>query len=496
MADWAVSASIRAIDKLSGVFHGMGDALGKFGSRGGDAFDHVNKKASLFKTILGGVVAGGLITTGINAVGRGIKSMVESIPEFAERGDEIERVSKTLGLSADTFQRLSYAAKLTDTPVESVQAAMQKLNMAMGQGQRGMGPLIQQMAKLNPQLAMQLRNTRDSKTAFLLVADAVSKTSNVQARAALEVAAFGKAGQGMNAMLAEGRPDEKLMREASIYGTVLDEKAIKNSISLADNLKRLKGTVQSIKDQVLSFVVTAIGPYIERLVQWIAANKEIIAQRFEGFLERLTTGFRDLWPVISTLFKGVGWLIRNWPLLGAVYLAWIAAQIALNVAMDANIIGLITLAIEGLIVEVLIVIKYWHEITSALEGAWNWFNRLLGNPWIKLGLSLIAEPLLVIVAVIQTIVDLIQGRGISSFRNLIKAAGPLGLIGSMLGWDKTGANAGNIAGSEQAPNKGMTPFQFINQINVDNSRAPGTTSAVRASPRITANPGIQWGGAY
>jgi hypothetical protein len=144
-----------------------------------------------------------------------------------------------------------------------------------------------------------------------------------------------------------------------------------------------------------------------------------------------------------------------------------------------------------MILAVITVIHYWKEITGTLQSAWNWFNRLLGNPWIKIGLSIIAEPLLVIAAVIQTIVDLIQGKGISAFKNLIKAAGPLGLFADMLGFGKSGANAGNIAGGE-APNKGQSAMQFINQVNVDNSKAPGVTSAVRTSQPAAGNGGMQY----
>ena len=494
MADFAVSAAIRAIDKFSVVADKMGGAWGRFGSKGADAMDRVNEKAGLFKKILGGVVAGNLITGAIGKVAQGIKSMVEAIPEFAERGQLIGRTAEMIGISADSLQRLSYAARLTDTPVEALEISMKKMNMAIGQGARGMGPLVQQMTKLNPQLAMQLRSAKDSRSALLYVADAVSRTNNAQARAAIATAAFGKAGQEMIPMLALGREGlNKLMREASVYGSVLDDKAIAASGRLDDSLKRLHGMVGSIKDQVLSFAVTALSPYIERLVQWLAANKEIIAQRFEGFLERLTTGFRDLWPVVSTLFKGVGWLIRNWPLLGAVYLAWIAAQLALDVALSSNPIGLITLAIEGLIVEVLIIIRYWHEITGALQSAWNWFNKLFANPWIATALYLIASPIWLVVTAVRTLVDLLSGKGWKSFENFI----PPWLRGATnkLGLTAAGDTSGMWGGGEKAPNKGMGAFQFINQVNVDNSRAPGVTSTVRASPVITGNPGYQYAGA-
>jgi hypothetical protein len=90
--------------------------------------------------------------------------------------------------------------------------------------------------------------------------------------------------------------------------------------------------------------------------------------------------------------------------------------------MDANPIGAVILALAALVVAVLIVIHYWKQITDGLRSAWNWFNKLFGNPWIRTALYMCAAPLAIIVGFIQTIVDLLQGKGWKSFLNM---AGPL-----------------------------------------------------------------------
>ena len=44
----------------------------------------------------------------------------------------------------------------------------------------------------------------------------------------------------------------------------------------------------------------------------------------------------------------------------------------------------------------------------------------------------------------------------------------------------------------------MSAMRFINNINVDNTRAPGTTSTVRTAPALTGAEGMQYaaGGAH
>jgi phage-related protein len=488
MPDFAVKAIFGAMDKFSTVLGHMGVNMGKFGERAHGAFALAEKGASIFKSVLGA----NLLTGAIQRVGHEIAQLPKVLEDFAERGEQIGRVSSIIGTTADNWQRLAYAAKLTDTPVESLQGAMQKLNRNMADLTVGKGTLMDLM-KYGPRgLATSIRGTHDTTEALMLLSDAMVKTRDPQVRARMAVAAFGKAGQEMIPFLLRGREGiHELMKEASLYGSVLDDKTIAASEKMAESMKRFKGMVGSVRDQVLSFVVKAMQPYLEKAMVWLAANKEIIATKIDGFIKGAAEAFRQMAPILGMIIKGAGWLIKNWPLLAYVYLAWQVAALALDAALDANPIGLITIGIEAMILAVITVIHYWKEITGTLQSAWNWFNRLLGNPWIKIGLSIIAEPLLVIAAVIQTIVDLIQGKGISAFKNLIKAAGPLGLFADMLGFGKSGANAGNIAGGE-APNKGQSAMQFINQVNVDNSKAPGVTSAVRTSQPAAGNGGMQY----
>jgi hypothetical protein len=53
-----------------------------------------------------------------------------------------------------------------------------------------------------------------------------------------------------------------------------------------------------------------------------------------------------------------------------------------------------------------------------------------------------------------------------------------------------------FGGGEVAPNAGMGGVHVTVPVNVDNTRAPGITSAVRPSPPVTHYPGAQYGGAY
>ena len=472
MPDFAVSAAIKAIDKLSTVFHSMSKSVGDFGSKGEQSIDRVNKKASLFKTILGGVISGNLITMGIQKIGRGLKEMVEALPEFAERGEQIERTAKMLGLSADAYQRLAYAAKLTDTPTEAFDASMRKLNLAIGQGERGMGPLIKQMTRLSPQLAMQLRTARNADEAFMDVADAVSKTTNAQARAAIVVAAFGKAGQQMLPMLLQGRAGlMKLRQEADIYGKVLDDNTLAASGRFHESIKRISGILLRLKDEVLSRLIEKVTPLIGKFIAWYTANKDIINQRIDEIFTKIGNAIQtvvDTWNSLNNLAGGH--LVRDILLIAG---AWKAVQVAIIAARTAQVA---------------------FSMISGAAGAAGAGGGVAALGIGAAGLAPALGGLAILAAVYYGASQYAKNPGAANLNpnmGLLSSAAQSRIAAGGASAYMTGMMTPALAA---ALNK-QTNVNVTVPVNVDNRNAPGVNSSVRTSPPVTGNPGYQYAGA-
>jgi hypothetical protein len=453
------------------------------------AIPGLNMMKKAFGSIAGQVAIGNLVGMGIQRAMRGAIDLVKSVPEFAERAQQIGRTATIVGTSAESWQRLAYAAKMTDTSTEGLQGAMQKLNRNMADLSTGRGTLMDIVKFGPPGLGAMIRKTHDSGEALMLLADAFQRTKDPQVRARMAVAAFGKAGQEMIPMLARGRAGlQELMKAAN---NVISDKAITSGEAFDDNMKRMRATMDGLKSSILGTLVQAAAPWVEKLANWAAANKDLIAAKVTTWIENLGRGFQQALPFLEMVVKGAGWLIKNWPLLLLVYVGWTAAQIALNVALDSNPIGAVIIALEAMIAAVIIVIHYWHEITSALQSAWNWFNNLYDKSLLlRNALFFLASPIWVIVQAVRTLIDLLEGRGLKSFQNFI----PPWLKGATdaMGLTKNGGGQWN---ESLAPNAGAsgTNINLINRINVDNSRAPGTTSGVRVAPPLSGRQGAQFG---
>ena len=200
-----------------------------------------------------------------------------------------------------------------------------------------------------------------------------------------------------------------MSEEAQRLGLVMGNDAVKAGERFSDSMKRLKAVGQGLLYQVLGKILEKLGPIIESFALWAVKDDNLIK-----LLPKLALGIVGAIVAVNALT---------------------VAFAAMDAAADANPIGLITVAIEALALAVVAVIIYWKQINDALTAAWNGFNRLFNNPWIRVALYALATPLAVIVSFIQTIVDLLNGKGWASFANL---AGPWKALSDAIGLTHAG----------------------------------------------------------
>ena len=471
MADFAVSAIISASDKLTAVFTRMGTSVKKFGSVAQAGFMAAVPGAKLlsntFHSMAGQFALGGILSAGIQRIGRELHEIPEELKDFATRGEEIGRTSRMLGLSADSLQRLQYVAKMTHTPTEVLENAFKKLNMAIGQGERGKGALIHQLMILNPHLALSLRNTRDTRTAMMLASDAIAKETDIQKRAAIAVAMFGRAGQEMIPILSMGSTAiEKLMGDADKYGYVFDAKALAAANRFTEAQKKLSGILMRLKDEVLAKLMEKVTPLIEKFIDWYAANRDIIDQKIDQVFNGIVDAIQKIvnaWNAMQTLAGGH--LVRD---IIAIAIAWKAVAAAIAIAKAVQVAFNLVAPGGGAASGVAAVAG--GDLANVGAGAAKWFG----------------------------------GAGAAS----MGTAGVLGIAGgAALGMMAltTAAYGAARANPSAAWSTMQTadPWQFLhaqgqphitNNVNVDNSAAPGVKSTVRQSQAISGGGGAQYAG--
>lgn len=283
-----------AVDKLSGPAKTITARMEKFGKVGKITGKALGAAAKASAAIGAAAVVAGA------AVGRAAMA-------FAERGDDIARNAAILGLTTTAYQELSYAARMADVDQEAFASASKKLSKNLGDLKAGEGTLYTTLQKTNPALTRQLRDAKDTDAAFSLVAQAISKETDVQRRAALAQAAFGKTGQDLIPMM-EGLAAAR--EEARASGSIIDEADVAAASRLDDALKRIKAVASGPLNSALAAVATRLAPIVERVTAWITANRELIGQRMGevlGVIERVGGAvfrvFQSLAPALEPLWN-------------------------------------------------------------------------------------------------------------------------------------------------------------------------------------------------
>jgi hypothetical protein len=231
----------------------------------------------------------------------------------------------------------------------------------------------------------------------------------------------------------------------------------------------MKNLTEAVHGQADAFGHTAEGE-MARYHESLDQTKVAIG---EALLPALQSVLNTLQPLFAWLQNNTAVLQVLAPIIAvaagaivAITIAmkvWTAVQWALNVAMDANPIGLIILAIAALVAAVVVVVTHWKQFTAAVSTAWSWLAQL-GN-WIlghwKIIIDVLLGPMGLVISEYQLWWKIIQ--------DVINALEKVGDVASKaIGWlGKLPKGAGSILSSLNpfslaagAPAGGAVPMQI------------------------------------
>jgi len=278
-----------AVDKLSGPIKTMTGRMEKF-----------NNVTTKMKKIGAAVARTTAIAAGA-AVAAGT-AVFKAADSFSQKADEIAKTSRMLGLSATALQELRHAAGMQGVETEALGNALKLLNNQMGQAKTRTGSLYSMLSKLNPELGEQLIQAENTDDAFMLMMKAIKAETDTAKRAAIAQAAFGRTGQELIKFADAGAEGIAALRqEAHKYGLVIDDDAAAASEEFQDSLTRLKGSALSLANKGLGAIVTKLQPVIQRIAEWVAANKELIGQKLDKIFAAVEKSAGAVWRVFDKL---------------------------------------------------------------------------------------------------------------------------------------------------------------------------------------------------
>ena len=324
----------------------------------------------------------------------------------ADLGDKAIKTSQNLGMEVEALQELWYAAQRSGASQDDMSLALRQMQVQLGQAVQGTGEAQRYLDQLG--LSAEALAHQKPEEAFATLADAIRQLPTAAEKAAASQSLFGRGAKKLGVLLDEGSEGlERLRKQARLTGGILGRGATQNGAKFNDQLLILKlsfgGLITTIGVQLLPLFTRLF----EKLATWLASNqarvKELAAQ-FVAWLEASGPRLRALgtriyevaekaWDLIVVVKDMVGgWddlavvlaAIRFAPIVaGVVNLAFALgaaswAAWSFTVAMLANPITWIVLAILAEIAVITAALVYWDRWTAALGEASTTAKVLLG----------------------------------------------------------------------------------------------------------------------
>lgn len=201
---------------------------------------HIGANISGLKSALGR--AKSAITGFAGAIGAGLSAagLVMFVKSAIDAADAVADGSKRIAISAEAYQKISYAAKQSGTDMGSVESAFKKMSATVEDASSGNKMAQETIAKLG--ISMDELKGKSPEQLFELMADALNQVSDETQKAALAQEVFGKGGMQLIPMLGSYK---ELGQEIADTGGIMSNEAVAAADAFNDSMERLKTTLMS-----------------------------------------------------------------------------------------------------------------------------------------------------------------------------------------------------------------------------------------------------------
>lgn len=318
-----------------------------------------------------------------------VKWIGELVTKTADAAIGAERLSQKLGVSAESIQELGYAARVSGVEAEQLQIGMQKLAKGLYEAAtKGTGPVAETFAKLGISMQNPAVKSKDLGQTIELLAEKFKAMPDNATKTALAIELFGKSGTALIPLLNQGKDGiEAFRQEAEDLGIVLDQKTGKEFEKFEEDQIRVKASLEGLRNTAVKALLPALQEMVSGLVQWIKANKEVIASTIKGAVEALILVFKVLGAVVGVIVDVFEWFKEHTEIAEA---ALVALGVVIGVfalqAAAAWIVGFFPIvAVIAAITAVILIIKdLWASITTGkgvAASAFRWVARQAHEFW-------------------------------------------------------------------------------------------------------------------
>lgn len=269
---------------------------GSVGSKAGS--DFASSMGSMIKGSAA-VITGAVAAVTGAAVGAG-KAIWDSAKSVAEYGDNIDKMSQKMGISAQAYQEWDFVMQHSGTSMESLKASMKTLANAA----EGNNAAFKELGISTKDLA-----NMSQEDLFSSVIAGLQEVDDTTQRTYLAGQLLGRGATELGALLNMSAEETANMKqEIHDLGGVLDDTAVKNAATFQDTLQNLTvasdGLKNSLVSNLLPSITTVMNGFTGLITGADGADKKI-SSGVESLIRNVSTGMPQALEAITSVVSGV-----------------------------------------------------------------------------------------------------------------------------------------------------------------------------------------------
>lgn len=268
----------------------------------------------------------------------------------AEHGDNIDKASQKLGISAEGYQKWNEVLKHSGTSIDAMGAGFKTLSNAVQNGSK-----TQMLAFQKLGLSMDDLKKMSTEEVFETVIGKLQGMEEGTERTALSTQLLGRSGTQLGALLNTSAEDtQKMLDKVEKLGGVMSNDAVKASAKYQDSLQDLQTAVEGTKNALGSKFLPAITDVMDGFSLLMQGEDTEGAEKLTNGVNNLLDNMGKLAPEIKKVATPILKTIGDAILEGLPSLANTGVEIVetiFNTGVDVapDVLGFATNAINSLI---------------------------------------------------------------------------------------------------------------------------------------------------
>lgn len=290
-------AYVQIIPSTEGISGQLSAALGDAGDSAGAMSG--KKFGSSFTSALGGaakVAGGALLTVGTSVATLG-KSFVESASGVAAYGDDIDKMSQKLGISATAYQEWDAILQHSGTSMSAMKTGMKTLATEAANG-------AEEFQKLG--ISQEQAASMSREDLFAATIKGLQNVEDENERAILAQKLLGRSAIELGALLNTSAEDTEAMRQrVHELGGVMSDEAVKSAAAFQDALQDMGTAFDGIKRNVMADFLPSVTGIMSGITNILAGDTDNGLQQISESVSMMIGRLNERVPQIMEIAKGL-----------------------------------------------------------------------------------------------------------------------------------------------------------------------------------------------